>query len=287
MNKNKIRIMISIMITALLIVASLSLVNAEGDKYTEPQNVVSEMSKDGVDTKGISFITHDMYFDGSYLMLSVTMRPNDEKFTVVEDTVGDHDKFMYEGKESAENLLGVYCDMTVTDPDGNEIGSLINGGGEYNGNAYVHTFVVNFEPDKIYDEVVCNIHYGIMEKPGKLTEEEMSVYHVVAPIQNKAEKYEVPLDGLAEELSYIKRLYVSQSEKVTSAFVYYTGSKSLPIPFSFADDEMVIDYPDSGVPNYLFHAYSNGNMQAIKIKDAKTNNIYSIDIKSGKCTLEK
>lgn len=283
----KSKFIISIMILSLLLIATLNPVNAESNKYVEPQNIASEMSKEGVDTKGISFITHDLYFDGSYLMLSVTMRPNDEKFTVVEDTIGDHDSFTYDGKESAENLLGVYCDISVTDLDGNEIGSLINGGGEYNGNAYVRTFVVNFEPDKSYEEVVCNIYYGIMEKPGKLTEEEMSVFHLIAAVQNKAEKYEVPLDGLAEELSYIKRLYVSQSEKVTSAFVYYTGSKSLPIPFSFVDDEMVIDYPDSGVPNYLFHAYSNGDMQAIKIKDAKTNNIYSIDIKSGKCTLEK
>lgn len=283
----KSKFIIAIMILSLLLIATLNPVNAESNKYVEPQHIASEMSKKGVDTKGISFIAHDLYFDGSYLMLSVTMRPNDEKFTAVEDTIGDHNSFTYDGKESAENLLGVYCDISVTDLDGNEIGSPINGGGEYNGNAYMRTFVVNFEPDKSYEEVVCNIYYGIMEKPGKLTEEEMSVFHLIAAVQNKAEKYEVPLDSLAEELSYINRIFVAQSEKITSAFVYYTGSKSLPIPLSFADDEMVIDYPDSSVPNYLFHAYSNGDMQAIKIKDAKTNNIYSIDIKSGKCTLEK
>lgn len=277
----KITIFLSAIVILMLIASPINLTYAE---YIEPQNIVSQMNKEGVESKGMSFITHDLYFDGHLLMLSVTMRPNDDKCSAVEGFIGSE---KFDTEKTDENVLGAYCELNITDSEGNNIGSVINGDGEDNGNAYTKTFIANFEPDKTYDEVMCTISYGIMESPGKLTENNPEVFYVAAPIQKEAQTFEVPIEELNDDLSYINRIFVSQSDEITSVFVYYTPSKSLPIPLSYVDNDKVIDYPDTGNASYAFRAYRDNAMKAIKIKDAKTNIIYSIDIKTGKCTLEK
>ncbi len=43
-----------------------------------PESVVSQINLEGHETKGVSLIAHDVYYDGTLFLLTVTMTPNDD-----------------------------------------------------------------------------------------------------------------------------------------------------------------------------------------------------------------
>lgn len=111
------------------------------------KKIVSQVSKEGEATKGVTFVTHDIYYDGYLFLFNVTMLPNEDGFCVVNDVLGNYESFPTETVPSDLPLIGAYFEIGIADEEGQNVGNHLLGKGEYKGNAYTKTFAYSFPLD--------------------------------------------------------------------------------------------------------------------------------------------
>ena len=264
-----------------------------------PENTVKVVSLKGERTSGITYIVHDVIFDGLQLKVSVTQAANDPGVQVYEENVFELDPkqnvFVLGKNLDFENgQLGSYCYVTAYGADKKEMiyPSEISGPG---GNALVQTSYFYFLPHEIRNTMNIEVSCGVVEKVVrededlKLQDYDLTVLSQAQP-ETKAVKI-VKNDGTLP----IEEVFVAQTNEYASVVIYYKGNgtdHSEP-PFSFVADgqDEVINASRQGFDaarglNYDFHFLkTNETLDSIRIKSRVTANTeYIIHLSSGTIT---
>ena len=132
------------------------------------ENIVRVVSVPGARTSGITFIVHDVYFDGLQLQVSVTQVPNDLGLSVFEEDVYELDPaqnafVLGKNLDFDNGQIGAYCQVIAYGEDHRE---MYNSGGESgpDGRSLVQTDYFNFTPNRIQNTVHVEISCGVIEK---------------------------------------------------------------------------------------------------------------------------
>lgn len=271
--------MLHVTLCAMLAIALLLAGTVQAEEPAK--SVVSEVNVNGVNTKGITFVTHDVYYDGYLMLVSFTMKPNDDSLFVDECGLGWTPDLVDANESKGLTPIGAYCELTVADAEGNEISTLMTGGGERRGSAVTRTFALHFEPDQPRQELVATVSYGVMEAPGTLIGEQPKTFDMIIPVQQPAELKEIPLAKLPEELQYLRRVVVAQSPTVASVFLYADRTAHTDAPVSFAADEREIGDAGSITDTCVFSAFRTGALKSIRLRDQLTGHIYELSVADG------
>ena len=270
--------------------------------FPMPENTVKVVSLPGARTSGITYIVHDVYFDGLQLQVSVSQVANDPGVQVFEEIVYEQDPkqnvFVLGKNLDFENgQLGSYCDVTAYGEDKKEMifPSEINGPG---GSALVQTNFFYFLPHEIQDTMNIVVSCGVVEKVVR-EDEELKLEDIVltVPSQGQPETKTVKIvqnDGTLP----IEEVFVAQTDEYASVCIYYKGdgTDNFTPPFSFVLNglEEVFNASRQGYDaarglNYDFHFLKmTGPLDSIRLKSRVTADTqYDIDLLSGAITKVK
>jgi hypothetical protein len=267
--------------------------------YPMPENTVKVVSLPGARTSGITYIVHDVYFDGLQLQVSVTQVANDPGAQVYEEDVYELDAkqnvFVLGKNLNLKNgQVGSYCYVTAYGEDKKEVmGSGGKSGPE--GNSLVQTDFFYFLPHEIRDTVRVVVSCGVVETVVREDEDlKLENLELTIPSQIKAETKTVKIVQ-NEGILPIEEVFVAQTDEFASVFIYYAGDgtgNSVP-PFSFVLDGLEEVYEASRYGNdttrgmnYDFHFLrTTEHLDFIRVKSRITQNMeYVIDIQSGTIT---
>lgn len=268
--------------------------------YPMPENTLKVMSLPGERTSGITYIVHDVYFDGLQLRVSVTQVANDPGVAVYEEDVYELDPeqnvfVLGKNLDFEKKQLGSYCYVTAYGEDGKEaMGS--HGESGPKGDALMQTDFVYFLPHQIQDTVRVVVSCGVVETVVREDEELKSErLELEIPSQKKVETKAVKIaqnDGTLP----VKEVFVAQTDDAASIYIYYAGgdgSSVSPPPFSLVRDGLVevpeaarYDFDRTREMNYDFHFLRiTEPLESIRIKSHVTADAeYSIDLQSGAIT---
>ena len=270
--------------------------------FPMPENTIKVVSLPGARTSGITYIVHDVYFDGLQLQVSVAQVANDPGVQVFGENVYEQDPkqnvFVLGKNLDFENgQLGSYCDVTVHSEDKKEMifPSGINGPG---GNTLVQTNFFYFLPHEIQDTMNIVISCGVVEKVVR-EDEDLKLEDIVLtiPSQRQPETKTVKIvqnDGALP----IEEVFVAQTDEYASVCIYYKGdgTDNFTPPFSFVLNglEEVYNASRQGYDaarglNYDFHFLkTNENLESIRLKSRVTADMqYDIQLTSGTITKVK
>lgn len=245
------------------------------------QSAVPDIRISGAATRGITFATHDVYYDGYLMLVSVTMKPNDDSLFVDECALGWTPDLVDANESKGLTPIGAYCELTVADADGKEISILMTGGGERRGSAVTKTFALHFEPDQPRQELVATLSCAVMEASGASVGPQTQTFAMNLPTDQPAELKEIPLAKLPEELKYLRRVVVAQSPTVASVFLYADPTAHTDAPVSFAADEREIGDAGSITDTCVFGAFRTGALTSIRLRDQLTGHIYELSVADG------
>lgn len=264
--------------------------------YPMPENTVKVMSLPGVRTSGITYIVHDVYFDGLQLKVSVTQVANDPGAHVYEEDVYELDPkqnvFVLGKNLDFENRqVGSYCYTAAYGGDKKEIMGFGGESGPY-GNSLVQTDSFYFLPHEIRDTVHVVVTCGVVETVVR-NDEDLKLERIELDIlsQKKAEAKTVKILQ-NEGILPIEEVFVAQTDEFASVFIYFAGDgtdRSVP-PFSFLRDGLEevsedsrYDYDTTRGMSYDFHLlHTTEPLESIRVKSRITPNMeYIIDLQSG------
>ena len=264
--------------------------------YPMPENIVKVVSLPGARTLGITYIVHDVYFDGLQLQVSVTQVANDPGNQVYEENVYELDPkqnvFVLGKNLDFENgQIGSYCYVTAYGEDNKEVifPSGISGPG---GDALVQTNFFYFLPHENRDTVNVQVSCGVVETVVR-EDEKLKLENVELDIPSQSQpETKTVIIAQNEGALPIEEVFVAQTDDYASVFIYYTGDgtdHSTP-PFSFVKEgvEEVSEgsrqgYDKSRAMNYDFHFLrTTEHLETIRVKSRITSNMeYVIDLQSG------
>lgn len=245
------------------------------------QSAVPDIRISGAATRGITFATHDVYYDGYLMLVSVTMKPNDDSLFVDESALGWTPDLVDANESKGLTPIGAYCELTVADAEGKEISTLMTGGGERRGSAVTRTFALHFEPDQPRQHLVATLSCAVMEASGASVGPQTQTFAMNLPTDQPAELKEIPLAKLPEELQYLRRVVVAQSPTVASVFLYADRTAHTDDPVSFAADEREIGDASSITDTCVFGAFRTGALTSIRLRDQLTGHIYELSVADG------
>ena len=265
----------------------------------QPENIIKMISLPGARTSGITYIVHDVYFDGLQLKVSVTQAANDQGAQVFEECVYELDPkqnvFVLGKNLDFENgQVGSYCYVTAYGVDKKEVifPSGINGPG---GDALVQTNFFYFLPHEIRDTIHVEVSCGVVERVVREDEDlKLENIELDVPSQIKAETRTVKVVQNEGTLP-IEEVFVAQTDEFASVFIYYAGDgtdRSVPT-FSFVPDGLEevsqasrYGYDKIRGMNYDFHLLkTTEHLESIRVKSRITSSMeYVIDLQSGAIT---
>lgn len=133
--------------------------------------------------------------------------------------------------------------------------------------------------------ITTNYSLGVMEKPGILLDENRMTFSSTLEADKELELKEVPLDNLPEELSYIQRILIVQSDKMASVYVYLEPTRNTEYPVEFVQDGSSLECNTTVSKDFIFEAFPTGDLRSIKLKDMLGFKDYEIDLAQGTFTL--
>lgn len=268
--------------------------------YPMPENTVKVVSIPGERTLGITFIVHDVYFDGLQLQVSVTQVANDPGNRVYEENVYELDPkqnvFVLGKNLDFENgQVGAYCYVTAYSEDKKEViqpSGIIGPAGDALTQTNFFYFLPHEIQDTIHVEVTCGVVETVVREDEKLKLENIEL---TIPSQIKPETKTVKIEQNEGTLP-IEEVFAAQTDEFASVVIYYKGDGTdhLAPPFSFVlgeqeDVNEVSGYDTTRGMNYDFYFFRvNKPLESIRVKSRVTPNAeYVIDLASGAITKAK
>lgn len=253
---------VTALISALFIFPAISTAENEEQLLIDnlAENTVAFVAEGGVQSAGLSWNVHDVYFDGYSLSVKVKSVPNDEHQRVYsayfeEESPEDH--------QEREQYIGSYCDMEVqsngTTVKTNSIGNVYNSEGGITHNVYWQ-----FDPDNPLDEVDLFVNYGIIES-GELIDSVKSIKMNIKKIDPISIK-EIHIDETIN--TCINKILFVSSDKLSSVYLYYnpygTGSHNpIKIEENYAIQQMGHDYDKSAESDYVSYIFEHSSYAEI------------------------
>lgn len=162
-----------------------------GSDIVFPENTVTFVGETGMLTPGLTFIVHDVRYDGYRLSLSITSAPNVSGYIVYNDVPGKTYSAQETDELNVDNLIpiGAHCAIQVLDEDENEINTQILKSGLAVNSTFIFTFLATLPLERVVDEVRVRVAYGMMETLGELLNNPKT-FDLLIPVQ--AESTAVP-----------------------------------------------------------------------------------------------
>ncbi len=208
MSRRILALLLAVLLPCMLLAPS----RAEDDMYIprtgteENQTVLASYTLPGETTPGHTFIVHNVRYDGSALVASVTIQPVDGRFAAYTYPICDDPSAVYFEVPDGYEPLGAYCELTLEDASGKTIFYLY-ATSERRGGAYLETYVFPSLPEGDGAPTTLVLTFGVMETPGQVLH--MQVERVALPAPTPGALNEPPVltaDGQPAPAAYIEEV---------------------------------------------------------------------------------
>ena len=262
-----------------------------------PENTIAYVSINGNNSDGLTFIVHDVYYDGYLLMLSITQRANSPSVHVYEDEVlgYTHEELLCAldiPSDTNISILGSYCNIELLGDENSIVSSEQCSGTTTTNGTLIEHFRFHFLPTESHKPLKVNVHYGVVETPGRPDLAQHDTFIIEIPVQSKSEISTISIPPSIIEDTGIQNIYVTQSQNVAGVYIFFAVDdiQKIRSPIEYLDSNMVkvsstgyVGYDAHNNLGYAYQAFLKEDASIIRVINRHNLHLYEINIAD--CTI--